>query len=1094
MRLFFSVNNFGFLRNFEPALRRLASRGHQIHLVADRGDSVGGIRTVENLERDYPGQVTHAYGPSRKDEFWQSLAVQVRLCLDYWRYLDPRYDRSPSLRSRAAQQAPAFASRVPRWPIVGSRTVMRGWKALFRAVERAMPAPASVSRLLSDWRPDLLLMTPLLYFGSQQVEYVRAARALGLRTVLGVGSWDHLTTKGLIHEVPDRLVVWNEFQKQEAVELHGVEPGRVTVTGAQAYDHWFTASPSTSREGFCARVGLPADRPILLYLCSSPFIAPYEVGFVRRWIAAVRGHRDPILSRAALLIRPHPQNAAQWRDFDPATCDAVTVWPREGANPVDTDARADYFDSMYHSVAVVGVNTSALIESGIVGRPVYSALTEEFAGQQEGTLHFQHLKNVNGGLLNIGATLDEHVEQLAAAVRGTPDAARSRAFVRAFVRPHGLDTPAAERFVEAIEAEAAAPRSAPVRDSLTLRVWRALLTPLAMLARAAAPRKKRGKVEDAESVTTGSKRLLFVLASPEYLRYYDSTMKLLADRGHQVILAVSWLRERKQARLNLVDDSRITLLGAVPKRVDMWTPFARAVRGTMDFVRYLDPRFANVPALRTRMYRKALPALLSPLDRIGSLSEATLGRVLRTLQGLERAVPIGTRVQQFLEAQNADAVIVSPLVDASSDQVDTVRAAKAIGVPVVAAIASWDNLTNKGHMRVEPDLVTVWNAHQKHEAVAFHGVRAERVAVTGAQLFDRWFDREPSHTREAFCEMAGLPDTRPFVLFTGSSVFIARSEVELPFVRRWIEALRASKDEGLRDAAVLVRPHPFNWHAWAEADLSDLGGVAIWPRGGYTPADESARASFFDSLFHSAAVVGINTSAMIEASILRKPVLSLLTSDFAATQEGTLHFRYLLPENGGFLRIATSIEEHAVQLADVLRRPEITRAETERFIGHFLRPHGLETPCTPILADALEQAARTMRHAPVQETVGTRLARVAVWPLAMVVFFFARGDALRVFVRRAFYETVYQIVRTAKILRKRLIVHPGRVVRGGLNAVAVQCRAGARRLASVGLLARRAVTRAARWTLRTARYARYYAVMRLRGRSIPAPDTTDAQQ
>ena len=53
-----------------------------------------------------------------------------------------------------------------------------------------------------------------------------------------------------------------------------------SVTGAQAYDHWFAIRPSTTREEFCARVGLPPDRPYLLYLCSSPFIAPREVEFV----------------------------------------------------------------------------------------------------------------------------------------------------------------------------------------------------------------------------------------------------------------------------------------------------------------------------------------------------------------------------------------------------------------------------------------------------------------------------------------------------------------------------------------------------------------------------------------------------------------------------------------------------------------------------------------------------------------------------------------------------------------------------------------------------------------------------------------------
>ena len=55
-----------------------------------------------------------------------------------------------------------------------------------------------------------------------------------------------------------------------------------------------------------------------------------------------------------------------------------------------------------------------MIESGIIGRPVYSVQAEEFAATQEGTLHFQHLKNVEGGLLHLAADLDEHVAQLRA--------------------------------------------------------------------------------------------------------------------------------------------------------------------------------------------------------------------------------------------------------------------------------------------------------------------------------------------------------------------------------------------------------------------------------------------------------------------------------------------------------------------------------------------------------------------------------------------------------------------------------------------------------------------------------------------------------
>ena len=991
MRLLFSLGSFGFLRNFEPALRLLAERGHHLHLVAERKDAVGGSRTLDALTADFPDRVTYEYAGGRNSSPWQALGASLRLSLDYWRYLDARYDRSPSLRARAERQAPPLARRLPRLPVAGSRGAMRIWRRVVRWLERAVPPGDGADRILRDRRPNTLLVTPLLYFGTSQVDYVRAARRLGIPSVLGVGSWDHLTTKGLIHEAPDRVVVWNEMQRREAAELHGIDPATVIVTGAQAYDSWFVQQPSVARDEFCRQAGLPADRPLLLYLCSSPFITPYEVGFVRRWIAAVRSAPDAGLRRAAILIRPHPQHAEQWQAFDAGEHDAVAVWPRGGANPVDRQARAAYFDSMYYSVAVVGVNTSALIESGIVGRPVFTVLADEFADQQEGTLHFQHLKHVNGGLLHVAGTMAEHLVQLSGVVRGGYEGGKSRAFVEAFVRPFGLSAPAAVRFADAVET-AASSRPQPAPATISLQVRRLLLRPLATMASAAARLRQANRAERRDAVSPGrSLKILFTVASPEYLRYYDSTMRLLADRGHTVALAVNSLRERKHARLDLVEDDRIQIAGTVPERQDIWMPLVRALRGTMDFVRYLDPRFADTPVLRNRMYRKVLPAWLRPLDRIRSMSSGAVNRLLRAMQALERAVPVSGRVSAFLRDQKPDVVLVSPLVDAASDQVDVVRAAQAAGIPVIAGVASWDNLTNKGHLRVEPDLVTVWNDHQRREAVDLHGVAPGRVAVTGAQLFDRWFERQPSMPRAEFCRMVGLPDDRPFILFTGSSVFIARSEHEVPFVRRWIEGLRASADPALRDAAVLVRPHPFNPVAWVTADFSDLQPVAIWPRARYTPAAEDARASFFDSLYYCQAVVGINTSAMIEAAILGRPVLSVLAPEFAGTQDGTLHFRYLRPENGGFLRVAGSIEEHLAQLGAVLRDPDVVRAETARFVASFIRPYGLATPCTPVLADAIAAVASRPRAAG-RPARGSLVLRALLWPAAALLWASAERD------------------------------------------------------------------------------------------------------
>lgn len=456
MRILFAITHLGFLRNFESTLVLLAERGHTIHLVTDRGSHGGvvdGMPIVERLQARFPNAFTVETLRASKNDGWSTVSTGVREGLNYLRYLSPAFADAPKLRERGRKQAPAPLVWLSDLPVVRSRPGISALSQVLRRIERAIPYRREVDAAFNRLRPDVLLVTPLLYFGSRQVDYVRAAKARGIRSVLAVGSWDHLTTKGLIHELPDRIIVWNELQRTEAVELHGARPEQVTVTGAQAYDHWFATKPSTTRDAFCAHVGLPPGRRYLLYLCSSPFIAPEEVQIVRRWIRTIRSSRCERLRTAGILVRPHPQNAAQWANVDLSEFGDAVIYPRAGANPIGLDARSEYYDSMFHSHAVVGVNTSALIESGIVGRLVYSFRVPELSGTQEGTLHFRHLKRE--GLLRLAETLDEHVAQLERSFESTEaDQQRVRGFTQLFVRPYGFNEAATPRVVRAIEEEA----------------------------------------------------------------------------------------------------------------------------------------------------------------------------------------------------------------------------------------------------------------------------------------------------------------------------------------------------------------------------------------------------------------------------------------------------------------------------------------------------------------------------------------------------------------------------------------------------------------------------------------------------------------
>lgn len=483
------VEHPGFVRNYAPALRLLAERGHRIRLAHQRNRGRGEDALAERLAREYPDAISVGEAPLAGAGPWPALTAILREIVDFVRYFDSRYSRASALRQRTADRVPGWFRIFSAARLLGDRGVHALLRTLL-AADAAIPADPAIRAFVEAQRPDLVVVTPLVDFASQQVDYLKAARALGIPTALGVASWDNLTNKGHIRFTPDRVFVWNDAQKEEAVALHGVPPEAVVVTGAQIFDRWFETRPTQTREEFCTMVGLDPSRPFVVFLGSSSWLAPAEVYFVERWIRAVRFATDPVVATLGILVRPHPRNARRYLTLDASQMGNVAVWPTysDDRTLAYTDRfHEDFFHSLHYAAAAVGVNTSALIEAGIVGRPVCTLRAPEFAHAQEGTLHFGHLAGERG-LLRVAEGMDEHLRDLAAVVADAESgAARDRSFVESFVRPHGLDRPAAPILVEAIEAcaaLAAAPRAAPEAPPI-------LLFPFALLAHWLRPDRRR---------------------------------------------------------------------------------------------------------------------------------------------------------------------------------------------------------------------------------------------------------------------------------------------------------------------------------------------------------------------------------------------------------------------------------------------------------------------------------------------------------------------------------------------------------------------------------------------------------------------------
>jgi hypothetical protein len=171
----------------------------------------------------------------------------------------------------------------------------------------------------------------------------------------------------------------------------------------------------------------------------------------------VRASGDVRLREAGIVIRPHPERAAEWRGIDWSNLGPMVI---TGGNPVTDRAKADYFDTLFYSTAVVGLVTSAFLEAAIVGRPVLSVTPPEFHEHQGGMLHFRYLLEVEQGLLTVARSLPEHVNQLQEIIAGdTSYQARQAAFLTAFVRPRGLQVAATAVFADAVEGMATLPHA-----------------------------------------------------------------------------------------------------------------------------------------------------------------------------------------------------------------------------------------------------------------------------------------------------------------------------------------------------------------------------------------------------------------------------------------------------------------------------------------------------------------------------------------------------------------------------------------------------------------------------------------------------------
>lgn len=145
---------------------------------------------------------------------------------------------------------------------------------------------------------------------------LRSANAAGIPSVLMVLSWDHLSTKVVLSDRYERLLVWTPSQRDEVLSNYPwYEPGQVRVVGIPHYDQYYDPTPTT-RAAWCGRYGLdPAKRTLVFF--SMPQSRHDSQHLIVENLAAEIERAGDLPSDLQILVKCHP--------FDDPACYAPVI-------------------------------------------------------------------------------------------------------------------------------------------------------------------------------------------------------------------------------------------------------------------------------------------------------------------------------------------------------------------------------------------------------------------------------------------------------------------------------------------------------------------------------------------------------------------------------------------------------------------------------------------------------------------------------------------------------------------------------------------------------------------------------------------------
>ena len=318
-------------------------------------------------------------------------------------YLDSGVSESVKIRRQEA-----VAKKSIRWirtkrllASIAAPSILRK-STRYDVIDRMISHPHA-EQLFDKYQPVLLVgSSPGLIFS--EVPLLRTAVRRRVRTIVVDPSWDNFTNKLIPVRRADRIVVWNDLMKRQAVDLHGYTPEQVRVSGPPHWDRYFKTGSVISRDAFFAKIGADPSRRLVTLMTTGRTLYDHYPRVVRVLMSAVQ---SGVWGPAQVLVRLHPRDDLDRYDEFKGTANLIIEKPFKktvkSGDGLDVDITADnqqhLADTLRHSDVVVTIASTIAIEASIFDTPVVDVsfdgeAPEEFAKSARRYYKFTHYANI----------------------------------------------------------------------------------------------------------------------------------------------------------------------------------------------------------------------------------------------------------------------------------------------------------------------------------------------------------------------------------------------------------------------------------------------------------------------------------------------------------------------------------------------------------------------------------------------------------------------------------------------------------------------------------------------------------------------------